>query len=205
MWQNSFMPIFLERFCIAVCAALEVANLVSNPLHLSLPLRIAVGVLLALLGLLFAILAHRPNQKKTSGPKSLVTPPQPVQADPPQNAPAKPVDRIIVNVSPEYLLNFFKEHTSIQAQKLVSAYVGKWMRLSGQVQDITSTYPDRIAVSFNPHPYVLHVVFMFFDEIWKDRLAILRRGDQITVVGQINDAGPNTVNLFHCELLDSGL
>jgi hypothetical protein len=44
--------------------------------------------------------------------------------------------RLVVDVSPDYLRGLFKDHTSIQAQKLVAAYLGKWMRTSGRLGDV---------------------------------------------------------------------
>jgi hypothetical protein len=46
------------------------------------------------------------------------------------------------------------------------------------------------------------VVFMYFDRTWDDRLAVLRPGVSITVVGQLREVNSVEVHLTNCELVD---
>ena len=44
--------------------------------------------------------------------------------------------RIVVDVTPEYLTGLFKQHLNVQAKKLIEAYIGKWMKVSGPLGDV---------------------------------------------------------------------
>jgi hypothetical protein len=121
-------------------------------------------------------------------------------------------DKIFVgeSITPNYLLSFFEEHTGIQAAKMAKPFIGKWMRLSGRLGEVLSSAPEHGAqLSFQREDvkgekdwsYYI-TVYMRFDQPWLDRLAILRRGDQVTVVGQIKRVDPLVLNLDHCELVD---
>jgi hypothetical protein len=104
-------------------------------------------------------------------------------------------DRIIVNVSPQFLIGFFEQHTTVQAKKLVEAYIGKWMRVSGPLGDV---WPNQ--VTFEHRLFGSAVVFMYFSPEWTDRLSVLRRGDHLAVLGQIRNVNSMEVHLENCEL-----
>lgn len=114
------------------------------------------------------------------------------------------------NITPRYLLNFFEEHTGIQASVLTKAFIGKWMRLSGPLGEVLATDPKYGAQLTFERDYEKPdrewfdyiTVYMNFDELWIDRLAILRRGDQLTVIGEIKAVVPLVLTLHHCELVD---
>jgi hypothetical protein len=125
----------------------------------------------------------------------------------PAPAPAAPLSadqatsgRIFVNATPEYLSGLFKGQTVIQANTLLAVYIGKWMRLDGEVNDVLSRRGDRVQVMFikagSP------ITFMrFHTEAWVDRVAVLRPGDRITVIGQIEEASSTQLQLDFCELV----
>lgn len=125
---------------------------------------------------------------------------------------SKEEERIFVgaSITPRYLLGFFEEHTGIQATQMTKPFVGKWMRLSGPLGEVLAPRPEYGAqLTFQKNDpkgetdwfrYVL--IFMRFDPPWVDRLSILRRGDQLTVIGQIKTVEPLVLNLDHCELVD---
>ncbi len=46
-------------------------------------------------------------------------------------------NRVIVDVTPDYLMGLFDQHTSVQAQKLIEPYIGKWIRVSGRLHDVS--------------------------------------------------------------------
>jgi hypothetical protein len=50
-----------------------------------------------------------------------------------------PDGRTLVDVTPAYLASLYGEHTEIQADKLLEAFVGKWMRVSGSVEEVFAT------------------------------------------------------------------
>lgn len=116
--------------------------------------------------------------------------------------------RIIVDVTPEYLIRFFKEHTEIQASKLVAPYIGKWMKFSYTIGDITdrTTYISVYSSVFTNDSGHIDVVGVTksFNAEWCERLSVLRKGDNINVLGQIKEFNPvNIISLSNCELVDS--
>lgn len=113
--------------------------------------------------------------------------------------------RVIANVSPEYLCGFFEHHMTIHAQKLIAPFVGKWMKISGRLENVND-YSEYLSVSLEEYlPPNIHVIF-YFNSDCKNRLEILKPGDQISFIGQIPKPNPNTHSkrfmiLEECELL----
>jgi len=113
-----------------------------------------------------------------------------------------PDGRILVDVTPQYLTGFFKEHTDIQAKKLLEAFVGKWIRVSGPVGDVYRNDENHATVYFYPPTYGRTQVLMYFNDktIIENQLSVLRKGDRITVIGQIDWASSGALELDNCEL-----
>lgn len=109
--------------------------------------------------------------------------------------------RIIVNATAEYITGFFRQHTAIQAQLLLAPYIDKWMKVSGVVGEV-SEHSSLISLSFSYDKHPDSMPLMYFQYEWKDRLIILRRGDHVTVLGQITALSDQWyVKLSNCELL----
>jgi hypothetical protein len=106
------------------------------------------------------------------------------------------------SITPEYLVGFFKEHTSIQAMKLIEPFIGKWMRVSGDLREVILRTSDTAQVTFSGRGLGdLAEVYMYFrtkESI--ERLAILRRGDRLTITGQISEMSDIHLTLDECEL-----
>jgi hypothetical protein len=79
------------------------------------------------------------------------SPPPPVIQFPPGPPADATTDRIFVSesITPEYLIDFFKEHTAVQAAKLTEVYIGKWMKVTGSVQEVTLSTSD-LPLNFHP-------------------------------------------------------
>lgn len=112
--------------------------------------------------------------------------------------------RILVDVTPEYLTGLFRGHTTIQAERLFDAFVGKWMRVSGRVLDVTSEHGGSAArahLVYAEEPDSLSVFLSFNDmSIIDDQVRVLKKGDWVTGIGQINSANPSYLSLENCEL-----
>jgi hypothetical protein len=94
-------------------------------------------------------------------------------------------------------MRLFEGHTDIQASTGVANFIGKWMKVSGPLGNILSTFSQ---VTFADHA----PISMFFrKKKWVDRLSILSRGDNITVLGQITYIERDNLVLDNCELIDS--
>jgi hypothetical protein len=116
-----------------------------------------------------------------------------------------PDGRTLVDVTPEYLTGLFDEHTIIQANRLVEAFIGKWMRLSGPVSDVGAvgaTGKGKTNVYFSGETFGHIMVVMGFNDqsVVEHQLRVLKKGDWITVIGQIQRVSPTTLDLENCEL-----
>ena len=112
-----------------------------------------------------------------------------------------PDGRTLVDVTPEYLVGFFEEHTSIQAERLTEAFLGKWMRLSASVEDVAAlgAHKARIDVPTEGGSPVI-ILIVNNQATVEHRVRILKKGDPITVVGQIYEVDSASVTLTNCEL-----
>jgi hypothetical protein len=115
--------------------------------------------------------------------------------------------RQIVEVEPEYLTGFYREHLAIQADSLMEPFVGKSMRVSGRVEDVArretfaSLHLDRDSPA--EEPAGVHLYF-YDDKYIDERVRTLTKGQQVTVVGKIEKANSWGVDLGHCEFEAAG-
>lgn len=125
---------------------------------------------------------------------------------PARSAPSERERRVFVGpeITPTFLNSLLGGHTQMQADNIVAVYIGKWITLSGSVSQVTasdssSVFTRSSLVTFDQargEP----MVFMHFDEQWKEQLSILRPGSRITVVGRITKIYRLGINLEQCEL-----
>jgi hypothetical protein len=107
--------------------------------------------------------------------------------------------RTLVDVTPEYLMGLYDGHTSIQAAKLVEAFIGKWLRVSGPLEDVTAN--GMVFFESGAFGSTTALEMRFNDRIAiENDLRILRKGDQITVIEQIERVSSTSVQLENCEL-----
>jgi hypothetical protein len=95
------------------------------------------------------------------------------------------------------LTGLFDEHTSIQAEKLVEAFIGKWVRVSGTVGNVTAIAGGGAKVQL-PRDSEHSMVFMRFND--KSVVEVLKKGDPITVIGKIRQVSTLWLELENCEL-----
>lgn len=113
----------------------------------------------------------------------------------------QPEERTFVDSRPEDLTRVFEEHTEIQARTRVADAIGKWMKVSGplgNVGDFTSFAQVTFMYRPSPHPQI----YMYFrKKKWFDRVSVLNRGNDITVVGRISEVKYGELHLDNCELI----
>lgn len=108
--------------------------------------------------------------------------------------------RVYATVEPSYLSDLFKNHTHVQAQKLVATYLGKWLECSGKVNDVRAR--DWEIMVFLARPQLSEpLVTLHLDTKWEPHLSDLRIGDEIAAAGRIEDVEANVVTLADCELV----
>ena len=107
------------------------------------------------------------------------------------------------SITPEVLIGFFKEHTSIQARKLIEPFIDKWMRVSGNLEEVISSIPTLAILTFSGRGIrsdLAGIYFYFRTEGTIEPLRTLRRGDSLTIVGKIRDVNAVQIDLDPCEL-----
>jgi hypothetical protein len=117
---------------------------------------------------------------------------------------AIPGNKKLISLTPQELVRLFNTGgTSAQANRLIQPYVGKWMQISGVVNDVAHFGPDTNQVSFTEGPMGLGIIIlMYFREKWADEVSMLVKGENITVRGQLRSIEyRDTVALNKCELL----
>lgn len=112
-------------------------------------------------------------------------------------------ERIFVgdSITPKYLYDFFEHNTSVQATKLTDAYLGKWMRITGDLSQVSVFGEIRRFAQVTFKDMRSPTVFLIFDEKWIDRLSILKRGDRLTIIGKLDRIDAATIQLNHCEIV----
>jgi hypothetical protein len=109
--------------------------------------------------------------------------------------------RIFVSstISPSDLRHLADNKTSLEAHSAVQPYIGKWMRVSGEVRNVHPPQRYGQLVTFSGGSSSL--ILLLFDLKWKEHISMLRKGQAITVIGQIQVIDSDEVRLESCELV----
>jgi hypothetical protein len=111
-----------------------------------------------------------------------------------------------VGRTPEELWAMFEGLTNLQAQAVIKPFMGKPMTLS-VVVDSVGVWNDKFPGVMEPYGVVhfsdfpKHIALFFKGQKWHDRLAMLSKGDRITVRGAIEEITDNGLVLENCELI----
>jgi hypothetical protein len=196
--------IWLERFILGGVCLIVVSLVILNPLKFDWTVRILLGVLI--LGVSYFV-GHTIEKRRTEKPPSTVPMVEPSLLAPvPMIEPSLPAPvisgRTFVTATPDYLVGLYysEDMTAAQADALLKPYVGQWMRISGNVQDVLGNGPKLLV--FKQYSLVnRNHVFMQFDNVEDfDLLATLRKGEPITVQGKILKASAIGLFLWECEI-----
>ena len=110
------------------------------------------------------------------------------------------------SITLEYLVGLYREHIGIQATKLTERFIGKWMSVSGLVEEVLPTGKTSAMLTFQRRPdesIYLHeraTIYMYFREPWIDSVAMLRPGNEVTVNGQLDQVNKLAIHLKNCEI-----
>jgi hypothetical protein len=127
---------------------------------------------------------------------------KPATAAPPDqpSAPTKLADgRILLQLTPKQLSANFENATTAQGERAVQPYLGKWMEVTGKVNNVTHNSDNSSHISF--YDGVNYFVFMFFKSEWYDHLAVLSKDQKISVRGKLLKVERRDVHLQECELV----
>jgi hypothetical protein len=120
-----------------------------------------------------------------------------------------PDERHFVDVTPDDLIGFFRDdQTSIQSNRAVEPFIGKWMKVEGDLGEVLSSFgSDSAQVTFATSIFTgewgrFKGFYMIFkDKKWVERLYCLTKGTHIAVQGQIDRVDKLSVQLNNCELI----
>jgi hypothetical protein len=96
-----------------------------------------------ILSLALSFLPKREVARVTSSqPQAPSSQPHPASSQPQAASkqpahPAPPQAKVLIDVEPSYLIGLYENRTSVQGDALALAYIGKWITVTGRVQDIS--------------------------------------------------------------------
>ena len=114
----------------------------------------------------------------------------------------KKAGRTYVNRTPREMMLEWEGKTSLQAGRAVSVYIGKWLRVSDSIHDVSeyehsNEFIVHIELS-DPHYHSLRPAFSKHDA---GELETARKGDLIVAEGKIEDVKSYQVEVESCELI----
>lgn len=146
---------------------------------------------------------HRPTTQKSGAMASTPRPTIPVSAPLPASIPIHVPDpihvpaRIYVDVSPIYLTDLYRGRTSIQADALAAVYKGKWIEVTGKVNDISDAFGGvTIFIVCDDS----RMVTAGFPKDKKDKISHTAHGAIISLHGKILEINSYVVKLEECDL-----
>jgi len=109
--------------------------------------------------------------------------------------------RLTIDVSLDDLRNLYKDKMTAEGDRLFLPYRGKWTKVSGKVDDVSESLlgSRRVVHLANDKQ---GTTTLLFEPSWHDRLAVLRKGQVIFAICQIQAASVYSVQLDYCELPD---
>lgn len=107
----------------------------------------------------------------------------------------------VIRVTPEFLTSLYKDHVTIQADRLTAAYINQWLRIAGTVNDVSGGERTYLLFLKEYGGGLAPMVMFVFDQSWADKLHLLRRGERVVVEGRIEAIRSGGVDLSSCELV----
>jgi hypothetical protein len=105
--------------------------------------------------------------------------------------------RVFIDVSPAYLMDLYKNRTSIQGDALAAAYIGKWLVVTGRVRDIYGSVDARVALVYDKDDRFISVTFT---KEASEKVSQIEQGATITVRGEITNIDLPRLKLQNCDL-----
>lgn len=107
--------------------------------------------------------------------------------------------RIKVDVTPLYLMGLYEGRMSSEGDRLLKPYIGKWINLKIAVKDVLGQVVSSFITDKNGR---FKSIALFFDDAANEKLSVLVRDQEITVLCQIKDGGETHMRFDHCEFAD---
>jgi len=115
-----------------------------------------------------------------------------------------PQKKIFVDVSPSYLIDLYKDKTTVQGDAASAPYIGKWIKATLKVYDISDTvsYILMQSVISSEIPNQKYLVAQFPKES-SEHVSLIAKDTIITIRGQIRSVDLLRVTLQNCELVET--
>lgn len=104
--------------------------------------------------------------------------------------------------TPMELVAEFDGRTEIVAKELTKRHLGQWLRVQGRVRNISPFMDDLIVVYLDQKPPEPQLALYFEEGVWRSRLNVLDKGDEVVVDGKIEDISERAVRLEDCVLIE---
>jgi hypothetical protein len=118
-------------------------------------------------------------------------------ASSPATTPATAPKKTFIDVSPAYLMDLYKNRTSVQGDALASAYVGKWIVVTGKVRDIYETGGTFTAQIYDKDEKFISASF---SKEASERISHVAHGTTITISGEVAYIDLTRTKLQSCDL-----
>ncbi len=111
----------------------------------------------------------------------------------------EPEKKIFIDLSPSYLIDLYREIPQVQGDVLLSAYIDKWIRVTGSIRSIEAIHAAHVVLVqiLDKDGKYISAVFSIKSE---SNLENLRNDAEITLIGQIYAGDSVRVSLMNCEL-----
>jgi hypothetical protein len=188
------MPLFFERFVLAVLVGALVTGIFVNPLKFDNWQRVSLAI--AIIAAAFFI-SH--TLEKTRAKDEVVDIPEATLGVPPPSAAPPQGKRSYTDKTVRDLLQFYDGKTMLQADSLISPFKGEWIKVTAKVVQLI---PDQSGITAVLESRPTDIVNARFDKRWETPLRRLSAGDTIKLRGRIaNTQNGQQFYMEKCELL----
>lgn len=180
------MPVFLERYVLPFLVLVGGALLLYNPMHWTGMQRGIAGVGDLVLALSAALWVQSQAKKGSKNTKRVVIPGRTM---------------IPAGITPKDMASAFNDerYNTNQARRLTEDYLGKWMRYSGKVDNVSGS---AIFFSYPSGKLLGMIVYADFEQPWVSQISMLPPGREVTIVGKVGRIDRSTIFLQECELVE---
>jgi hypothetical protein len=201
------------KIAIVVALAVGATGVVGTVTELPFEWRVGVslgsGIAIGLIALVVFIVLFSPRSSSTrpvvqSSPPAVQ--PSPLERPEPPVPEATGIPRVreagVIDIDLKYVESLYQSMTGTQAEKVLAGYIGKRSAWSGKVRNVKKISPSLMSVWFERMQGTSQSLSADFrDKSIFDRLELLRRGEEITIRGEITKLDDFQLELGNCELV----
>jgi hypothetical protein len=112
--------------------------------------------------------------------------------------------RVFIDVTPTFLMGLYENTTAVKADAMFLAYIGKWIRCSGIVREVSKYFDDTTSVLLWDDASSVQgakLIGAGFDRSWKERVIDLPQVEHLSIIGEIKKSNSYNCSLEHCEIV----